>query len=168
MKNSPSYKHGHAPRGRRPSIYTHFMNVKSRCTIKSNKDYTRYGGRGITVCDRWLHGENGKTGFECFMEDMGCRPEGTSLGRINNDEGYSPTNCEWQSAEEQANNRRNSHFLTIDGETKTIAQWSRISGISTKAILHRLKHQKLSDKDAVFKPLMWTKKEINNEHQETI
>jgi hypothetical protein len=64
----------------------------------------------------------------------------------------------WDDASTQANNRSSNHRLEIDGEVKTVAQWSRVSGIGSKTILHRLKHQQLPAKEAVFRPLAWTKK----------
>lgn len=158
MKTNPAYKHGHATRGKRPASYTHFMNMKSRCTIKSNKDYQRYGGRGVTVCDRWLNGEDGLSGYECFLADMGPKPEGMSIDRIDNTKGYSPDNCKWSTAEEQNNNRSSSRYLTIDGVTKTIAQWARVSGIGPKTIRNRLETMHMSPKEAVFTKLKWTKR----------
>jgi len=156
---NPSYKHGHSCRGKKSKIYTHFMNIKARCCVKSNKDYARYGAIGVTVCDRWMHGEEGVSGFECFLLDMGEPPSGKpSLDRVDGSKGYSPDNCRWSDASTQANNRSSNHRLEIDGEVKTVAQWSRVSGIGSKTILHRLKHQQLPVKEAVFRPLAWTKK----------
>ena len=155
-------RHGYAKRGKRPAIYVQFMNMKARCYIRSNKDYPRYGGIGITVCERWLSGEGSKTGFECFLEDMGPKPQGMSIDRIDSTKGYGPDNCRWATHEQQANNRRSNHTLTIDGVTKTVAQWSRVSGIGPKTILYRLKHMKMEPRDAVFTKLSWTKKGENN------
>jgi len=162
-KDNPMYKHGHSKRSGWSSDYIHFMNVKGRCAHKTNKDYKNYGARGITVCDRWLHGEDGLSGFECFQADMGSKPIGMSIDRIDGAKGYSPDNCRWATLEEQANNKRTCHYLTIDGETKTISQWSRISGIGKETIRHRIVMQGMAPKKAVFNKLSWTKRNTSGE-----
>lgn len=103
-----------------------------RCTNPKQKGFHRYGGRGITVCDRWCS-------FENFLADMGEPPQGTSLDRINNDGNYEPSNCRWATAEEQANNRRNNRILTMDGRSLTVSQWSRLLKIGEGGIRHRLR-----------------------------
>ena len=81
-----------------PSTYNSWNHMKQRCYNPKNKDFSRYGGKGITVCDRW------KGSFKAFLEDMGARPKGTSIDRIDNNKGYEPTNCRWTDSITQKRN----------------------------------------------------------------
>lgn len=129
--------------------YRTWCRIKERCYTPTHKDYPRWGGVGIQVCDRWRFGENGLSGFECFLLDMGEHPEGYSIDRRDGTKHYSPDNCRWATAKEQANNRKSTVFLTVDGITKPLSEWCDIYGIGSKTVLYRLKHTNLNHKEAL-------------------
>lgn len=87
-------------------LYTTWMGMKQRCSNPRHKAYRYYGGRGIQICDRWL----GEHGFANFLADMGERPEGHSIDRINNDGNYEPGNCRWATATIQGANKRSRQY----------------------------------------------------------
>lgn len=98
---------------RRP-LYAIWSNMKSRCRDKTDN---LYGGRGIEVCSRWVIGESGHGGFECFVADMGERPSKShSIDRVNNDGNYEPGNCRWATPKEQARNRSQNIFVEVGGK----------------------------------------------------
>jgi hypothetical protein len=116
----------------RTRIYCLWSDMHTRCYNPKFKQFQDYGGRGITMCDRWLK-------FENFYEDMGEPPSPKhSIDRIDNSKGYSPENCRWATQLEQANNKRNNCHVTYNGKTHTLAEWSRITGIHQGIIWKRL------------------------------
>lgn len=104
-----------------------------RCTRPHTMYFNRYGGRGILVCERWLDD------YDAFVEDMGFRPEGMTIERIDNNGNYEPGNCRWATRAEQDRNRRDNRFLTANGKTQTISEWARELGVTVAAIRARLK-----------------------------
>lgn len=96
-------------RKKKPHVHEHFMysawaGMVNRCSNPNNSSYERYGALGVCVCDRWRYGDGRKSGFYCFLEDMGERPEGMTLDRIDPCGNYEPANCRWATAKMQRNN----------------------------------------------------------------
>lgn len=104
--------------------YRAWRNMISRCTNSNVNGYHRYGGRGITICDRWLFS------FENFLSDMGCSPKGMSIERINNNGNYEPGNCRWATQADQSNNQCTNRWIEYGGRRMTLAQWAREIGMS--------------------------------------
>lgn len=106
--------HGHTCGGRITRTYRSWSAMMDRTSLPSHHAWKNYGGRGISVCDRWRIGDGERGGFECFFADMGERPEGASLDRIDNDGNYKPENCKWSSFAEQARNSRRVKLTAVD------------------------------------------------------
>ena len=132
------------PRAQSPT-HVSWSAMVTRCFNVDHKHFAVYGGRGITVCERWLHYEN-------FVEDMGERPPGTSIDRIDGDGDYEPGNCRWATKQQQQNNLRSNRYLTIEGRTQTVAEWARERGLKKNTVYARL-FNGWSAEDAL-KPLM--------------
>jgi hypothetical protein len=108
-----------------------WAGMLQRCENPKSKDYPRYGGRGIKVCERWHT-------FINFYNDMGASPDGTSIERIDNNKGYNPENCRWATVRQQANNVNTNRIFTHNGESRTIAQWAELTGINYYTLYSRL------------------------------
>lgn len=131
-----TYKtHGHT-RGRKFSPEYHsWASMMTRCTNPKSWKYADYGGRGITVCERWH-------AFENFLADMGLRPAGMTLERERVNEGYEPRNCVWATRHRQSNNTRRNTILEYEGRRQTVSEWAAEFGLTYNTLLarvHRLK-----------------------------
>jgi drug/metabolite transporter superfamily protein YnfA len=128
-------RHGHASRknGSQSKTYTAYSSMLARCHNPHVRCYARYGGRGITVCDRW------RESFGNFLADMGEIPvHGMQLDRIDNSKGYGPENCRWATRKENGRNKRNSRMITAFGQTRTLAEWAEKCGFRAGAIASRI------------------------------
>jgi hypothetical protein len=119
-----------------PEYYA-WRNMRDRCRNRANPSWPHYGARGITVCDRWAED------YDTFFADMGARPKGMTLDRIDTNLGYCPENCRWTDTVTQARNRRNNVFLSHGGETRTVSAWAADLGVKPATLHRRLKTYKL-------------------------
>lgn len=128
-------------------LYPTWLGIRQRCFNPNTKRFNRYGGRGITMCARWLDD------FWAFVGDVGQRPDGTTLDRIDNDGNYEPGNVRWATDEEQINNRCISglRLVTYNGETKSVSQWEKALGFRRNVVSMRLNHG-WSDVEALTTP----------------
>lgn len=127
-----SRRKGHSCRthgATRSPEYRSYTAAKSRCENQNSDDFPRYGGRGI----RFLY-----ISFEEFFADVGPRPDGMSIERIDNNGHYEPGNCRWATPVEQGNNKRNNRRLSVFGRTQTLAQWAREYGVHKATLRWRL------------------------------
>jgi hypothetical protein len=138
--------HGHS---RSSQTYKSWASMIQRCSNPKKKEYGCYGGRGIDVCKRWLV-------FANFLADMGERPKGLTLDRIDNDLGYGPLNCRWANHIEQSRNRRTNRPLTLDGETLLLSDWAQRIGINISTLSERLDKWPL--REALTRPSRYTAK----------
>lgn len=133
-----NFKHGATKHNNiKTREFSSWISMKSRLTNKSYHAYQHYIDRGITICDRWLDKDNG---FNNFLADMGKRPLGKSLDRIDNDKGYYPENCRWATRKEQMNNTSANKQIIYNGVTMNQTQWAEKVGLpNSNIILKRLK-----------------------------
>lgn len=123
-----------AERGKRNSEYSSWIGIKQRCYNPKNSSYPRYGGRGIYVCKRW------RNSFSAFMKDMGPKPKANySIERINNDDGYTPSNCKWATSMEQNRNTSRVRYLRFKGKKMNLTDWANTIGVDPHVLSKRLK-----------------------------
>lgn len=126
--------HGHCRNYQLSTEYRIYHRMRDRCEKKRHHKYPSYGGRGIKVCERWRLGDGTLTGFQCFIADMGTRPAGLSIDRIDNDGDYAPDNCRWASRSEQQRNRSNSVFIRYGQEVVSLRDALDRAGLSYNSI----------------------------------
>lgn len=123
-------KHGRA----RTPEHRAWSHIKSRCFNQKVPEYKHYGGRGITMCQRWIDS------FENFLADMGSKPSKLhSIDRIDNNGNYEPSNCRWASFNEQANNKRSNRLVIINSKSKTMSEWATENGLNREIVHKRLR-----------------------------
>lgn len=139
--------------------YQSWRSMNKRCYEPKNKDWPRYGGRGIVVCDKW----RGSEGLANFVADMGVRPSGMSIDRIDNDGDYEPRNCKWSTQTQQQGNRSTSLKAEMGGAVVTLSQISRETGIALATLTRRYK---CGDRgEELTRPLRWSTRSHANRSQ---
>lgn len=114
-------------------IYSVWQNMKNRCNNENYHRFDRYGGRGIKVCKRW------EESFLEFHTDMGERPEGFTIERMDNDGDYEPGNCKWADNKEQCRNRSSNRIITFNGKTMCVADWAEEKRMNLSTIHSRIR-----------------------------
>jgi len=152
--NFTTLTHGLTRRGTRPpNLYRRWGHMIQRCHNPNDRDYARYGAKGVRVCDRWRLGEDGVSGYTLFVADMGIPSSAAlSIDRIDVYGEYAPDNCRWATPVQQARNRTNNTVLYAFGISKLQSEWCEQYGISHQALRHRLKTG-MSIEDALSKPV---------------
>lgn len=125
--------HGHSSGGKWSPTYTVYHGIVARCTNPNNPRWGDYGGRGIAICDEW------RNSFDAFLADMGERPDGCSIDRIDNDGPYRKDNCVWANDIRQARNKRSNRLFTHNGKTQTLAEWAEETSIPYFTLHSRLR-----------------------------
>ena len=128
-------RHGHARLGRISREFDSWRGMKSRCLTASNPKYKNYGGRGISVCERWL----GKDGFQNFLKDMGPKPSGLTLHRIDNNGNYCPENCMWADSLVQNSEKTTTHRVLLNQIEYPLFAAVKAVGVDYKQAHHFLK-----------------------------
>lgn len=138
-----NHKHGKAD----TPEYATWLRMIRRCTISSTPGYENYGGRGISVHPRWMS-------FDNFYADMGDKPAREySIDRIDNNGNYEPGNCRWATPSQQCRNTRRNRRLTLNGETRVVAEWAELVGLPAGRIEHRINALNWSAEKALTTPI---------------
>lgn len=137
---------------RNTRLYNIWVHMKQRCNNPNNPAYRIYGAEGKTVCEEWIDKKNGFINFYNWSMANGYRDDLT-IERTDGTKGYTPENCGWATAKEQANNLRNNHLITYNGETHTMKEWARKKHINYKMIFKRIKYLGWSIEEALETPV---------------
>ncbi len=121
------------PYRNQPPLYSTWLDMKQRCLNPNATAFKDYGGRGITVCERWLKS------FKAFEKDMSPKPGGLEIDRINNDGPYSPENCRWVTHKENTRNRRGAIYVEVEGTCYLLAELAEAHGLKPDTIKERVK-----------------------------
>lgn len=130
-----------------------YSDMKRRCYSKHRNEYKHYGGRGIRVCERWLNGDGIRTGYHCFLEDMGERPKGFSLDRIDVNGDYEPNNCRWATPKEQGNNKRITPKFLYKGEMTAITYIAEDINMNRNTLYSRVVQHGKDFKESISTPV---------------
>ena len=145
-----STKHGDRPKGKKKRLYHVWLSMRERCHNQNHKHYSRYGGRGISVCDEWAD-------YSVFREWALSNgySDNLTLDRVNNDSDYNPENCRWATRKEQANNRCSNRIITVDGESHNIQWWVEKTGLPRHVVDGRVRRG-WDDRRIITTPLLTT------------
>lgn len=143
------------------STYEVWCGMKKRCYRKSSISYSNYGGRGIYICDRW------RNSFQNFLDDMGEKPDGKSIERIDNDGPYSPENCIWADRKTQSRNRRANRVIRFKGQEMCLSDWARTLGMPMSALSRRINHLGWDTEKALTTPIKKSLHSKANLHQKS-
>jgi hypothetical protein len=124
-----------------------WVEMRRRCYATHRKEYPNYGGRGITVCDRWLES------FDNFLADMGPKPEGYTIERVNNNGNYTPENCKWVPRPVQERNKRTNARYNFNGESLLVVEAAEVYGIKAATLYNRINTLKWEPSRAVNEPV---------------
>ncbi len=143
-------KHGRSQDNR---TYKSWCDIVQRCTNPNNSRYKDYGGRGITVCERWMK-------FKNFLEDMGESPKGYQIDRIDNNKEYCKSNCQWVTSKTNNRNKRNNHLEIFNGKTQCLSAWAEEFNINPDTLRYRVVKLNWSIEKALMTPVGKHKKKL--------
>ena len=144
--NTRGYKHGHNSPTNRSPTYVSWHAMRQRCQNPNQRGFPNYGGRGITVCERWQ-------GFVLFLEDMGVRPDNTSIDRIDTNGNYEPSNCRWSTPKAQMQNMRKNRIVEYYGESVTLQELADRLSIDRYTLRRRILDMKWPQERWADRPL---------------